>query len=185
MPARSRSPAAPSSRQPRREVPGPPRIRRVRTARRVAGRSGELAPECQLLAEPLTLASQASGGALVVPEPRREHCRLDLGEAGLLGGWVKDAPRSPRFGRAGPAAMRRPRSCCPPPRRNRGAHGGHAPRLMHHDTSCTSSPSRRGRGRFDRPPRHRPRLSATTARSWTPMGSRPPPSVAVPPAAPR
>ena len=76
----------------------------------VARRRGELLPERQLLSEPFSLPSEASSGALVVPESGGEHLRLDRGEARRLPRGVKAPPTWPRFDREDRGVRRRRRS---------------------------------------------------------------------------
>ena len=55
----------------------------------------EVAPEGQLLSQTLGLAQDSLGGALIVPESGHTYLGVETREAALLGGEVKDAPRSP------------------------------------------------------------------------------------------
>jgi hypothetical protein len=68
----------------------------------------ERAPELDLLAQALGLADDLLRGALVVPEPGLDDARVELRDAGLLGGEVKDAPRSTGSAPPGPGWPSRP-----------------------------------------------------------------------------
>jgi hypothetical protein len=62
----------------------------------------ERAPQGDLVAQALGLAGDLLGGALVVPEPGFDRAGVELRDAGLLGGQVKDAPRSTGSALPGP-----------------------------------------------------------------------------------
>jgi hypothetical protein len=62
----------------------------------------EGAPGVDLVAQALGLADGLLGGALVVPEPRLDRAGVELRDPRLLGGEVKDAPRSTGSARRGP-----------------------------------------------------------------------------------
>jgi hypothetical protein len=69
-----------------------------------------MAPECQFLAQPLGLAENLLGSALIVPEAGLTAAGVEFGQALFLDLEVKDAPTSPGSGLPGrgsrPAPLR-------------------------------------------------------------------------------
>ena len=152
------------------EFTGFPDLEPVEAAPRfseIARTGGQPLPQRQLFADALSFARESAGVALVVPEAGGEHRGLDRCEARRLCCWVKGAPRSLRCGRGGRSSQRRRCSpdaltrsqCCDDGvlllhvlDRSRGWRSAEEPqsRLRRRGTSCTSSLSRRGKGRFAR-----------------------------------
>jgi hypothetical protein len=74
----------------------------------VVGTRQEIAPGVDLGAQTGSFAEDLLGGALVVPEPGREGQRVELVDAALLRGEVKDAPRSTGSAPPGRGRQQRP-----------------------------------------------------------------------------
>jgi hypothetical protein len=79
----------------------------------VFGTRSEGTPGGDFLAQPVGLAQDLLGAALVVPEPGFLGQRLEFGDAGVLGLEVKDAPRSTGSARSGRGWWTRPPSSGP------------------------------------------------------------------------
>jgi hypothetical protein len=70
-------------------------------------------PQADLLAQGLGLAEDPLGRTLIVPEPGLAGARVQLGDPSLLGGEVKDAPRSTGSARPGRGWTRGPSRAAP------------------------------------------------------------------------
>jgi hypothetical protein len=79
----------------------------------VVGAGIEVAPDGDLGPETVGFAKDLLGGSAVVPEPGCLGQRLDLGDAGVLGREVKDAPRSTGSVQPGRGWRTDPPSCGP------------------------------------------------------------------------